>query len=76
MRISCTLRNVSIKIICDSAARKRPVDLPLSEYLVNHVKELADNLSGLVESLLAVYIASESRERIMQLQAVLAAVAQ
>ena len=39
------------------AARKRPVNLTLNEDLVNRAKGIADNLSGVVESLLADYVA-------------------
>ena len=41
------------------AARKRPVNLTLNEDLVNRAKGIADNLSGVVESLLADYVARE-----------------
>jgi len=57
------------------AARKRPVNLTLNEDLVNRAKGIADNLSGVVESLLADYVAREDRARNERLQAVRSAVA-
>ena len=61
--------------IYDLAARKRPVNLTLNEDLVNRAKGFADNLSGLVESLLADYVARENRARNEKSQAVRSAVA-
>ena len=61
--------------IYDLAARKRPVNLTLNEDLVKRAKGIADNLSGLVESLLAEYIAREDRTRNEKSQAVRSAVA-
>ncbi len=58
------------------AARKRPVNLTLNEDLVNRAKGIADNLSGVVESLLADYVAREDRARNERSQAVRSAVAQ
>lgn len=40
-------------------ARKRPVNLTLNEDLVSRAKEMTDNLSGVVESLLSDYVAKE-----------------
>ncbi len=40
----------------DISARKRPVNLTLNEDLVAHARELTDNLSGVVETLLADYV--------------------
>lgn len=57
------------------AARKRPVNLTLNEDLVKRAKGIADNLSGVVESLLAEYIAREDRARNEKSQAVRSAVA-
>lgn len=45
-------------------ARKRPVNLTLSEDLVVQVRALTDNLSGVVESLLADYVEHERQQRI------------
>ena len=58
-----------------SKARKRPVNLTLNEDLVTQAKSMTDNLSGVVESLLAEFVARESRERLAKTQAVEAAVA-
>jgi len=41
----------------DAAARKRPVNLTLNEDLVSKAKNLTDNLSQVVESLLSGYVA-------------------
>jgi antitoxin CcdA len=43
-------------------ARKRPVNLTLNEDLLAHVREVTDNLSSVVESLLAEYLATKRRE--------------
>jgi antitoxin CcdA len=59
----------------DLAARKRPVNLTLNEDLVNRAKRIADNLSGVVESLLADYVAREDQARNEKSQAVRSAVA-
>ena len=47
----------------DIEARKRPVNLTLNEDLVAQARAVADNLSAVVESLLAEYIAQEGRRR-------------
>jgi antitoxin CcdA len=59
----------------DTAARKRPVNLTLSEDLVSQAKSLTDNLSGVVESLLSDFVSRERRERLQKSKAVDAAVA-
>jgi antitoxin CcdA len=43
--------------------RKRPVNLTLSEDLVEEVKGFTDNLSGVVESLLADFVSRERQRR-------------
>jgi antitoxin CcdA len=48
----------------DAAARKRPVNLTLNEDLVNQAKDLTDNLSQVVESLLSGYLARARDERL------------
>jgi post-segregation antitoxin (ccd killing protein) len=58
----------------DLSAKKRPVNLTLNEDLVIRVKGIADNLSGVVESLLADYVARDARERLAKSQAVQVAV--
>jgi antitoxin CcdA len=48
----------------DLAARKRPVNLTLNEDLVQQAKEMTDNLSGVVESLLSDFVAHEQKQRL------------
>lgn len=48
----------------DQDARKRPVNLTLNEDLVVQARELTDNLSGVVESLLADFVEHERRKRV------------
>lgn len=45
------------------AARKRPVNLTLNEDLVAQARAVTDNLSGVVETLLAGYIAEQQQRR-------------
>jgi antitoxin CcdA len=47
----------------DATARKRPVNLTLNEDLVAQAREVTDNLSAVVESLLAAYITQEKQRR-------------
>lgn len=54
----------------DATARKRPVNLTLNEDLVNQARDLTDNLSQVVESLLAEYLASARVQRLAKLRAV------
>jgi antitoxin CcdA len=58
-----------------TAARKRPVNLTLSEDLVSKAKSLTDNLSGVVESLLSDFVSRERRERLQKSKTVEAAIA-
>jgi antitoxin CcdA len=58
----------------DVEARKRPVNLTLSEDLVNQAKSLTDNLSGVVESLLLGYVAKARDERLAHSKAAESAV--
>jgi antitoxin CcdA len=64
-----------MKANVETAARKRPVNLTLSEDLVNQAKSLTDNLSGVVESLLTDFVNRERRDRLQRSKAVEAAVA-
>lgn len=48
----------------DPDARKRPVNLTLNEDLVVQARGLTDNLSGVVESLLADFVEHEQRKSI------------
>ncbi len=59
----------------NAAARKRPVNLTLNEDLVSQAKSMTDNLSGVVESLLADFVDRESRARLARTKVVEAAVA-
>jgi antitoxin CcdA len=59
----------------NTAARKRPVNLTLNEDLVMQAKSMTDNLSGVVESLLAEFVDRESRERLAKTKVVEATVA-
>ncbi len=45
-------------------ARKRPVNLTLNEDLVVQARGLTDNLSGVVESLLAGYVEHQRQQRV------------
>ena len=58
----------------DMEARKRPVNLTLNEDLVSQARTLTDNLSSVVESLLASYVARRRSERLAQARAVEATV--
>ena len=46
-----------------SKFRKRPVNLTLSEDLVEEAKGVTDNLSGVVETLLAEFVSKERERR-------------
>lgn len=58
-----------------ASARKRPVNLTLNEDLVSRAKSMTDNLSGVVETLLADFVDRESRERLAKTKVVEAAAA-
>jgi antitoxin CcdA len=47
-------------------ARKRAVNLTLNEDLLAHIREVTTNLSAVVESLLADYLAKERQRRTAQ----------
>lgn len=53
-----------MKATFNSEARKRPVNLTLNEDLVVQVRGLTNNLSGVVESLLADYVEYERQQRL------------
>lgn len=59
----------------DPEARKRSVNLTLNEDLVAQAKRMTDNLSGVVESLLADFVARAQRDRLAKSTAVEATVA-
>jgi antitoxin CcdA len=48
----------------DTDARKRPVNLTLNADLVDRVRDITDNLSGVVEKLLADYLVQQQQERL------------
>lgn len=52
-----------MKALYDTQARKRPVNLTLNENLVVQARGLTDNLSRVVESLLAGYVEQERQQR-------------
>jgi antitoxin CcdA len=56
-------------------ARKRAVNLTLNEDLLAHVREMTDNLSSVVESLLAEYLARKRQERAARVSVVESTVA-
>jgi len=56
-------------------ARKRPVNLTLNEDLVVQARGLTDNLSGVVESLLADYVEHARQQRIAKARTLEATVA-
>jgi len=58
----------------NTAARKKPVNLTLNEDLVGQAKSMTDNLSGVVESLLAEYVARERRDRLLRSEAIEASI--
>ena len=64
-----------MKAAYNTEARKRPVNLTLNEDLVIQVKGLTDNLSGVVESLLAGYVDRQRLEQIAKTKAIAATVA-
>lgn len=64
-----------MKTIVHSQVRKRPVNLSLNEELVAQARQLTDNLSGVVESLLADFVECELQRRREQSRRVEATVA-
>ena len=56
-------------------ARKRAVNLTLNEDLLAHVREVTDNLSSVVELLLAEYLVKKRQERAAQMNIVESTVA-
>ena len=64
-----------MKAAYNRAARKRPVNLTLNEDLVAQARRMTDNLSQVVESLLADFLAAENQRHAAEAQAVRATVA-
>lgn len=56
-------------------ARKRPVNLTLNEDLVLQAREMTNNLSGVVESLLANFVEHERQQRLAKAKTVEATIA-
>lgn len=59
-----------MKTTYDTQARKRPVNLTLNEELVEQAREVTDNLSGVVETLLAAYVREERQRNAARAKAV------
>ena len=59
----------------DNSARKRPVNLTLNEDLVARTRGLTDNLSGVVEQLLADFVERAGQDREQRAKSVAATVA-
>lgn len=59
-----------MKATYDVDARKRPVNLTLNEDLVVQARALTENLSGVVEALLAGYVQQEHQARLAKAKAV------
>jgi antitoxin CcdA len=64
-----------MKVPYNREARKRPVNLTLNEDLVVQPRGLTDNLSGVVESLLADYVEHERQQRIAKAKTIEATIA-
>lgn len=58
-----------MKTTTNTTAKKRPVNLSLNEDLVNQVRGLTDNLSGVVESLLTDYVDHQRQVRMAKANA-------
>jgi antitoxin CcdA len=75
MRIFDDTGIIEVKRSTERAARKRPVNLTLSEDLVAEAKGVTSNLSGVVESLLADFVSKERGRRLGAVTEARAAVA-
>lgn len=64
-----------MKAIYDREVRKRPVNLTLNQDLVSQAKAMTDNLSGVVESLLADFVANQEKQRVAKARALKTAIA-
>ncbi len=58
-----------------SQARKRPVNLTLTEDLVTQARQLTPNLSGVVEALLTEFVEQEQKRRRERSQQIVATIA-
>ncbi len=63
-----------MKAAYNLAARKRPVNVTLNEDLVAQARSMTNNLSEVIESLLAGFLAEERRRRAAEAQTVQATV--
>jgi antitoxin CcdA len=75
MRIECAQEVFNMKAGYNSGARRRPVNLTLNEDLVVQARGLTDNLSGVVESLLADFVEQERVKRLSHEKTVQATIA-
>lgn len=64
-----------MKTAYNQEARKRPVNLTLNEDLVAQARDITDNLSGVVESLLADYVEHERQQRLAKAKTLEATIA-
>jgi antitoxin CcdA len=60
---------VEVKAVYDTNARKRAVNLTLNEDLVTQARSVTDNLSAVVEALLADFLAREKQKRSQAIEA-------
>jgi antitoxin CcdA len=75
MRIPYQAEEWDMKLNYNVDARKRAVNLTLNEDLLAHVREVTENLSSVVESLLAEYLGKERQRRAAQAKIVESTVA-
>ena len=59
-----------MKAAYNLTARKRPVNLTLNEDLVSQARAITDNLSAVVESLLAEFVEHERQQRLAKARTV------
>jgi antitoxin CcdA len=69
------MENPVMKPAYDMDARKRAVNLTLNEDLVAQARSMTGNLSAVIETLLAAFVAEEKRRRVAETQLVQATVA-
>ena len=63
-----------MKATYDRAARKRPVNVTLNEDLVAQARSMTKNLSEVIESLLAGFLAAETQRRAAEARGVRATI--
>jgi len=63
MRIDVPPEPLEVKALYNAGARKRAVNLTLNEDLVAQARGVTDNLSAVVEALLADFLAREKQKR-------------